>query len=426
MLNRLTWAYFFLLMVEGALRKWVLPSLATPLLIIRDPVAVLMIIIALKNNLLKPNIYLTGIVFVAIISIFTALFIGHGNLYVALFGARIFILHFPVIFIIGKIFERKDVLMMGKALLWISIPMVILIALQFYSPQSAWVNKGIGTDEGGGFSGAMGFFRPPATFSFASGTTGFFSLVACFVFYFWLSKDNFNRWIIVLATVAVMASIPLSISRTLLFSVILTVLFALMAIVKKPEYLGKMLLGLFLVIAVFIVFSDSAVVKTPLEAFSERFTLANEAEGGLKGVAGDRFLGGMFEAVIGSSEKPFFGFGIGMGTNVGAMLLSGNKNTFLISEEEWGRILGEQGPLLGLAVIVLRVLFCIQLFIAAYRQLQLADILPWMLLNFAVFNIAQSQWGQPTSLGFSIIIGGLLLAALKGPGTNAEIPSKDL
>ena len=33
------WIYFYLLIFEGALRKWFLPSLATPLLVVRDPVA---------------------------------------------------------------------------------------------------------------------------------------------------------------------------------------------------------------------------------------------------------------------------------------------------------------------------------------------------------------------------------------------------
>ncbi|HEY4284826.1 MAG TPA: hypothetical protein VGM62_17320, partial [Chthoniobacterales bacterium] len=35
----LIWLYFWLLLVEGALRKWLLPDLSNPLLVIRDPVA---------------------------------------------------------------------------------------------------------------------------------------------------------------------------------------------------------------------------------------------------------------------------------------------------------------------------------------------------------------------------------------------------
>lgn len=416
-LKRLIWAYFVLLIFEGALRKWVLPGLATPLLIIRDPVAIWLIILALNKRVLNTNLYLAGMVIIGIISTFTALFISHGDLLVALFGARIFILHFPVIFIIARVFERKDVLLMGKAILLISVPMAILIALQFYSPQSAWVNRGIGGDsEGGGFSGALGFFRPPATFSFATGTASFFSLAACFIFYFWLSNKSINRLILILATMALLASIPLSISRTLFFAVALTFIFACMAILRKPEYIGKMLIALFVCIVFFLIFSKSSSISTPLEAFTSRFETANEQEGGLKGVAGDRFLGGMLDAISGSADQPFFGHGLGMGTNVGAMLLTG-KTDFLISEGEWGRLIGEQGPLLGLLVILLRLGFCVQLLTAAYRRLQISDILPWMLLNFVLFNVSQGQWAQPTSLGFAILSGGLLLAVLQKGNT---------
>jgi hypothetical protein len=38
-LRQLLWLYFWLLIFEGALRKWLLPGLSTPLLLVRDPVA---------------------------------------------------------------------------------------------------------------------------------------------------------------------------------------------------------------------------------------------------------------------------------------------------------------------------------------------------------------------------------------------------
>jgi hypothetical protein len=407
------WIYFILLIFEGALRKWAFPGLATPLLIVRDPVAAWLIFLALRKNILRPNLYLTGGIIISIISFFTAIFLGHGNIWVALFGLRIFLLHFPLIFIIGHVFDRRDVVLLGKVMLWMAIPMTLLIAIQFYSPQSAWINRGTGESEGGGFSGAMGYYRPPATFSFITGTSSFFSLVACYVFYFWLSGEKINRIILIASTIALLAAIPFSISRTLFFAVGLTIVFAAMAIIRKPEYIGKMLLVLIICVTLFLTFGDNASIQTPIEAFTDRFTGANEVEGGLvKGVAGDRFLGGLLNPILGSSDQPFFGHGMGMGTNVGAMLLSG-KTTYLIDEGEWGRLIGEQGPLLGLSVIFLRLLFCLQLLKAAYSKLQLADFLPWMILNFALLSIAQGQWGQPSSLGFSVLVGGIMLAAFK-------------
>ena len=89
-------------------------------------------------------------------------------------------------FAIGAIFTVDDVIKVGKVTLWISIPMAVLIGLQFYSPQSAWVNRGVGGDESGaGFTGALGYFRPPGTFSFTNGNAFFFALVShvCILFF---------------------------------------------------------------------------------------------------------------------------------------------------------------------------------------------------------------------------------------------------
>src|SRR5690606_29107199 len=170
------WLYFFLLIFEGALRKWFLPGLSTPLLIVRDPIALWLVLVAWKKGLLPSNIYLTVIVLLGVLGFVTTCLFGHKNIAVALSGARIFLIPIPLIFVIGNIFTKDDVEKMGRIVLWISIPMAILIAMQFYSPQSAWVNRGVGGDlEGAGFGGAMGFFRPPATFSFTNGTSLFFS-----------------------------------------------------------------------------------------------------------------------------------------------------------------------------------------------------------------------------------------------------------
>jgi len=39
-IKKLIWAYFFLLLFEGALRKWFLPGLSNGLLIIRGPIVI--------------------------------------------------------------------------------------------------------------------------------------------------------------------------------------------------------------------------------------------------------------------------------------------------------------------------------------------------------------------------------------------------
>ena len=180
------WLYFFLLVFEGALRKWVLPGLSAPLLIVRDPVAIGLLFLASRRNILVFNHYIVGVGLIGIIGILTALLFGHKNISVALFGVRILLVQFPLIFVIGRVFTYTDVIKMGKVILYISILMALLVAMQFYSPQSAWVNRGVGGDtEGAGFSGANGFYRPPATFSFITGTVSCYTLTAASLIFFW-------------------------------------------------------------------------------------------------------------------------------------------------------------------------------------------------------------------------------------------------
>ncbi len=412
LLKRGIWMYFILLVFEGALRKWFLPGLSTPLLIVRDPVALLLLLKAMKDGILPSNTYISAAILVGITGVFTAIFLGHGHLAVALFGARIFIIHFPLVFVIGKIFNRDDVIQMGKVMVWISIPMTVLIALQFYSPQSAWVNRGIGGDmKGAGFSGALGYFRPPGTFSFTNGNALFFSLVSSFIVYFWLMPAKINRLVLMIATLCLIAAIPLSISRALFFSVAVATMFALFAIMRKPQLLGRVVVVGFIAVVGLGLLSNTSFFKTSTDAFTSRFETANETEGGLGGVVSGRYLGGMMAGLSSSPRTPFFGYGLGMGTNAGAMILTGDNSLFLISEEEWGRLIGELGPLLGIIVILFRVALVKKLLFASYRQLGMGELLPWMLMSFGLLNIPQGQWAQPTSLGFSTLIAGLIIAS---------------
>lgn len=412
LIKRGIWIYFMLLLFEGALRKWVLPGLATPLLVVREPVALWLLFAASRKGLLPSNIYMNATFIIGVISFFTALFLGHGNLSVALFGARIMLIQFPLIFVIGRVLNRDDVEKIGTILVYISLPMVLLIAAQFYSPQSAWVNRGVGGDmAGGGFSGAMGFFRPPGTFSFTNGVSQFFAMDACFVFYFWLVPNKINRIILIAATIGLIASISLSISRTLLFSIIVSALFAVFAMFRNPRLIGRGIMFCAMALLGLGILSQTKFFKTSSEAFGSRYEDAGKQEGGTKGVLGDRYLGGLMGAVLGSSDVPFFGYGLGMGTNAGAVLLTG-KNVFLVSEGEWGRVIGEIGPLLGILFIFIRVSLTAKLSVLSFKKLNSGSLLPWMLLSYVALNVPQGQFAQPTHLGFAVFGGGLIIASL--------------
>jgi hypothetical protein len=333
---------------------------------------------------------------------------------VAVYGFRITAIHFPLLFVIGKILEKEDVIQIGRITLWVNIAMTILVGFQFYSPQSAWVNMGIGGDiAGSGFSGAAGFYRVPGTFSFTNGLSLFYGFTAAFIFYFWASEEGkkISHVLLIISTFALLAAVPLSISRGVLFEIALSGMFLLCIIGKKPKTIKTVLAITVVGFILLAVLSNFSFFQTASEAFLERFENASGVEGGLEGTLIDRFMGGLLGSIT-DVNSSFLGYGLGMGTNAGAQLLMG-KREFLIAEGEWGRLIGEMGFILGMIAILLRGSLVFDLFKRSWRAIKIDNILPWMLMSFAAVNILQGQWAQPTALGFSVLIGGLVIAALK-------------
>jgi hypothetical protein len=184
-----------------------------------------------------------------------------------------------------------------------------------------------------------------------------------------------------------------------------------MAVSFKTRHFKKMFTLVAIGMIALFVLSQTEFFQVSTAAFTDRFETANEVEGGIESVFLDRFLGGMLHALSESADRDFFGLGIGMGSNVGAQLLYGNAKVFLISEEEWGRIIGELGPLFGLLLIFLRVHFASSMAGKAFSSLRKENFLPWMLLGVAFLILLQGQWANSTSLGFSTLIGGMLMGA---------------
>lgn len=414
------WIFFFLWIFEGALRKWFLPAFSMPLLIVRDPIALWLIIMALRRGLIKYNGYLFSITMLGIISFFLALFVGHGNFWTAVYGTRTLLVYFPIIFVIGKIFNHEDVLEIGRVLMLLAIPMTILLVLQFYSPQSAWVNLGVGGDEkGAGFGGALGYYRPPGTFSFTNGTTCFYSLVAPFVLFFWINQEKINRALLIAATAALVIAIPMSISRGLFLQVAVSVTFFLIAISSRPRYLKMIGFATVFIVGAIILLSNLSFFSTATAAFTSRFEGANEYEGGLvHGVVGNRFFGALLEGISGFANNALFGIGIGSGTPVGVQLIGVNQAA-IMADFEWIREVGELG-VLGFFFILFRVSLTLRIAVASYRHLRTNDLLPWLLASVGLLVVSQGQLHQPTALGFVGLVGGLWVASMRAKSIKSS------
>ena len=69
------------------------------------------------------------------------------------------------------------------------------------------------------------------------------------------------------------------------------------------------------------------------------------------------------------------------------------------------------GFILGMLAILIRGSLVFEMLKKAWREIKFENKLPWMLMSFGAVNILQGQWAQPTALGFSTLIGGLVIAS---------------
>ena len=128
-MKKLIWLYFYLLLFEGALRKWFLPSLSDGLLIIRDPVAIWIYFIAYSQGIFpNNNKYLLKCFQWTILAVILSILINSAHLFSIAYGARTNLLHFPLIFVMARVLNWNDVIKFGKAFLILALPMTWVVA----------------------------------------------------------------------------------------------------------------------------------------------------------------------------------------------------------------------------------------------------------------------------------------------------------
>jgi len=421
----LLWTYFWLLIFEGALRKWVLPGLSTPLLLVRDPVAIAAIMLGWPYLTRRPWVGWVGLLWgIGGAGVFFAMAVGHQDLVTALYGARILWIHWPLIFLFAAVFTRDDVYTFAKAAAFIAIPMAVLIALQFSSPQSHFVNLAPGGDEGVGFSGALGKFRPPGTFSFTNGLSEYLGFAAACVVALLVSGPRpLPKWIWA-SCAALVVSLPVSISRTVLFKYVLVVIPTAVASSLSGRNIKNFLLAGVLVCLVALAASQLPIFRDAQRAFTSRWETATKAEGedeGVRGVLRQRVGGGTIGAAARAFDAPVLGHGVGLGTNVGSMRAGGRRG-FTLGEAAWQVTIAELGPALGLLYIGLRVAMTIWLLRLAWRQAVRGNAAPLILGGSALPLVFFAPTAQATSLGFIVVGAGLMLAA--GNATKVQTEAR--
>ena len=423
-LRKLLWLYFWLLIFEGALRKWPLRAFSAPLLIIRDPVVLLLYYLAIQRKIFPKGSFLD---FLKVLSALGALLVliqfsradrGHPlTIPVLAFGWRTDFLYFPLIFLIPKIFDEKDVLKMGKWFLIVSIPMALLMAYQFNSSPASWVNRTVGLGEGRQLDSALGKIRPAGTFSFITGPVCFYAASSAFLFLGMANRKTYLPLLLLGAFVSTGLAAAVSGSRSCLIGILLVAVGLVAGLMLAKQLATGAIRLLVIGSLALLILGSSTLFQEGREVFAARWIGAesNEVEGG--GLIG-RFLHESFGVLPDIGRIPLLGFGLGVGTNVGSQLLNGEV-TYLLSEGEWGRDLLEMGPLLGLAFVGFRVALVIWLAKISTQRAKRGKLLSLLLFCAVAVDVFNGQIGQPTTLGFTMLGAGLCLAALGKDDDNS-------
>jgi hypothetical protein len=430
-IRQLIWLYFWLLLVEGALRKWVVPQLSNPLLIVRDPVALGIYFFAIRARVFPRNSWTVALAIIATLTLLAtfAQLLPYIPLkmiaLVAGYGVHANYFHLPLIFVMARVLRPEDLRKFGWWILLLLIPVSILLVAQFRAAPDAFVNRTAG-GEGEMMTAAMGKVRTAGPFSFVIGVVAYYSLATGYLIWGVLTKGIYKNWLLAAAGIALIIGIAVSGSRSVVAACAVVVASLLVVIVLRPKMINRFVQVLIVVLVLAFVVSRTPIFKEGMRVITTRFAeVAEASEQTVAGSVVSRLWSSFSEGFYVLTKAPLLGYGLGIGTNAGAKLLTGHA-LFLLTEDEWSRVFLESGPILGVVYILWRCILAVRIGWLCLRSVLLGNLLPILLFSSAFLPMISGQFGQPTILGFVVFVTGLALAAFniqEGQFTPSAIPA---
>jgi hypothetical protein len=107
-----------------------------------------------------------------------------------------------------------------------------------------------------------------------------------------------------------------------------------------------------------------------------------------------------------------YGEGTGFSTNVGQQLATSHTG-FGSAEAEWGRLLYDNGFILGSLMVGYRIALASAIVLASLRAWRRRSTMSLVFAAACFPIVLNGQWGQTTTLGSAVIGAGLTLAAAR-------------
>ncbi len=402
---------FILSLVEGPLRKWLLPQYAQILTLLRDPFALALYAYCFVHGFILTR----GIAALWLWFAFFSSMLGLWQYQSAglpiwgwMLGVRTYWLYMPLAFIVASTFTRRDIHSFIRLNLWIAMPYALLVAAQYDAPPNALINLGVGADEGEAVGVGDGILRPFGLFTYTGPNVQFTAaMIAIFVAFYVGDVPIRRRALFLLASgAAVGAMSVLTGSRSIYFLAGMIVGLTLLGLfLARPSSRtlrrGLGILGFTgLAAAMFVlVFPDM------LEAMVGRFTRAAMIEGSIW----SRAFGGLIAWMEPLFTAPLFGSGIGAGAPGVARML--DLSALKFGESDTQRNINELGLIMGILMLALRFGTAAWLVIHALRLARRPELMALPLAGFCAYPIAFGQITHSPLSGFLVwLVAGLVIA----------------
>jgi hypothetical protein len=232
LLVRLVFLIYWMLIFEGALRKWGLPRFQEVFFFLRIPVTLLLYGVAFRYRYWPPTTWPLFLVYIfsAVAIVLVPLQItagGYGPPYLLLAGSGwiSYFFYAPLAFLIAEQFRKEDLDLLTRHTLWITIPTALVVIMQFSAPADAVINLGSGLDESDqiqNLGAALGFVRPTGFFTSSAGQSQFVASSAALALAGWFMPKRerpAGLVLLIAGTVAVLVMTAFSQSRGLFFQI---------------------------------------------------------------------------------------------------------------------------------------------------------------------------------------------------------------
>lgn len=419
---KLIWAYIFLLIFEGALRKWVMPYMSAPLLVVRDPLGIWIIWESIRTHTWPSKCSVIVGCLVIVFSVLCVVQIVWNNNYwmAGIYGLRSYLLPFPVAFAIGENLDRKNIEKIARFIVVMLFPMCILYGFQYKSSSTSIWNAGA-YDGASQIAYAENHVRASGTFSYNVGATYFSLLGISLLMYIVIQDKQLSKIVVAISALSAVLSVSLIGSRTLVYMLALHVLSLCAASLSYSPYMIRIIKYVIPALLVVFLASQSSIYADSAGTMHKRFMMASGSEGNTANVLYMRAFS-PFELAYNNMSDGNSAIGEGMGRGAAAIsTLMNGRAEFAAGETEIDRNLRELGLYVGSGFLLFRLLLAGYFVLKSIDAAKAGSSLAIMLAPPTFVLIVWCILEMPTMQGFMIVFIALTYGAIKTSYVSSDM-----